>query len=76
MSHYEKMSIIVIRIIACCVSVFGVLGIAYGLVVIRFDREASGVYFYSSLVYVLAGVVLFVLSRPLAAFAVKGLPKD
>ncbi len=76
MSHYEKIAVVVIRIIACCVSVFGLLGMAYGLVIIKFDREASGIYFYSSLVYLLASIFLFGLSRPFAALAAKGIPRD
>ena len=76
MSHYQKIAIVALRVVACCVSVFGLLGTAYGLVIIRFDREAAGVYFYSSLVYVLAGIVLFLLSRPLAALIAKGLSHD
>jgi len=76
MSHYQKLAIVAIRVIAFCVSVFGLLGMAYGLVLLRFEPDASGVYFYSSLVYLLAGIALFLLSKPLAALAVKGFPED
>ena len=76
MSHYQRLAIVAIRVIACCVSVFGLLGMAYGLVIHRFDPESSGVYFYSCLVQLLVGIVLFVLSKPLAALATKGFPKD
>jgi hypothetical protein len=76
MSHYKKLAIVIIRIISCCVSLFGLLGMGFGLVIIKFDREASGVYFYSSLVYLLAGLILFGLSRWLATLAASGLAQD
>ncbi len=76
MSHYKSLAIVAIRVIACCACVFGLLGMAYGLVIHRFDPESSGMYFYSSLVQLLIGIVLSVLSTPLAALTTKGFPKD
>jgi predicted MFS family arabinose efflux permease len=68
MSHYEKLAIIVIRVIGCCTTVYALIGMVYNM--IRFlpmHDEARISALYSSLTYAIVGVVLFALSKPLAA---------
>jgi hypothetical protein len=67
MSHYEKIAVVAMRVIACSVATFGLVGALYGLALNALKYESAGTYFYASLIYVLIGLVLFALSKPLAA---------
>lgn len=73
MNHYQKLAIVVIRVIGCCTAIFGLIGLTYGLALNVFRHEAAGIYFYSSLGYGLSGLVLFALSKPLAALIARKL---
>jgi uncharacterized membrane protein YiaA len=73
MSHYEKIAMIAFRVIACCIAVFGLVGTAYGLVLNAFQNESAGIYFFASLIYVLIGLILFALSKPLATLIARHL---
>lgn len=53
--------------------VSAVIGMAYAFVGYALTREPYNVYFYSGIACLIIGVVLFVLSKPLAALIVKGL---
>ncbi|HEX7997606.1 MAG TPA: hypothetical protein VF528_04240 [Pyrinomonadaceae bacterium] len=67
MSHYEKVAIVALRVAGCCVAVVGLVGAVFSLVLNLLRQESAGIYFYSSLTYLLIGLVLFALSKPLAA---------
>lgn len=73
MSHYEKIAIVVIRVIGCCVTIYALIAMAYSLVGYIITREPYNVYFYASITYVIVGVVLFALSKPLAALIARRL---
>lgn len=73
MSHYEKIAIVALRIIGCCLAVIGLTCLIYSLSLNVFKHEAVGAYFYSSLIYLLIGLVLYALSRPLAALIARKL---
>lgn len=74
MSHYEKLAVVIIRVIGCCVSIYAMIGMVYNALAFRFAHaEYAIVGIYSSFTYALVGVALFALSRPLAAFIARQL---
>jgi hypothetical protein len=73
MSHYEKLAVVILRVIGCCVAVLGLIGVGYGIALNLLTHETAGYIFYSSLVYLLVGFVLFALSKPLAALIARRL---
>lgn len=42
MSHYEKLAVVILRVIGCCVAVFGLIGIGYGIVLNLLKHETAG----------------------------------
>ena len=77
MSHYEKIAVVIIRAIGCCVAVYSLIGIPYNLLnlfLYHTDTVIAGL--FSSFTYLIVGIALFVLGKPLGALIVKGLPKD
>lgn len=74
MSHYEKLAVVIIRVIGCCVSVYAIIGMLYSVLIFRFAHtEYAVVGIYSSFTYAIVGAVLFALSKPLASFIARQL---
>jgi hypothetical protein len=73
MSHYEKIAVVAIRVIGCCVVIYALIGVVYSFVGYIITREPYNIYFYSSITYVIVGAVLFALSKPLAALIARRL---
>lgn len=71
MSHYEKLAVVIFRVLGCGIAVFGLFGVgSTALMGMQSDPVLSGfynVYFYTYGSYGLAGVALIALSKPLAA---------
>jgi hypothetical protein len=68
MNHYEKLAAVIIRAIGCCVSVYALIGMIYNAVRFLFFHDETGVVgIYAAFTYAIVGVVLFALSKPLAA---------
>jgi hypothetical protein len=72
MNHYEKLAVVLLRVLGCAATVFGLFGFAP--YVIDFVRSKDpiyfatyGLYFLTYAAYAVAGLVLFALSKPLAA---------
>jgi hypothetical protein len=77
MSHYQKIAVVIIRAVGCCVAVYSLIGILYNLsslLVYHRDTVIAGV--VSSFTYLIVGVALFALSKPLASLIARGLPRD
>jgi hypothetical protein len=73
MSHYEKLAVVIFRVIACCAAVFGLIGVGYAIALNLVTQETVGYILYPSLVYLVVGFVLFALSKPLAALIARRL---
>jgi hypothetical protein len=74
MGHYEKLAIIAFRVVGVSVCILGLVSTAYALIISRpasiFDALVGA---FSALFYVALGILLYVLSKLLAALTVKGL---
>ena len=73
MNHYEKLARIILRIIGCSAAVVGLIGVGYGIALNLLRHETAGYTFYTSLVYLVVGLVLFALGKPLAALIARKL---
>ena len=76
MSHYQKLAVIIIRMIAVGVTLSALVGMALAVLVAVFAPfhglvEMTGLLFL--VVYVILGLVLFALSKPLASLIARGL---
>lgn len=76
MSHYQKLAVIVIRLIAVGVTLSALVGMALAVLVTVFSPfhghiETTGLLFL--VLYAILGVVLFTLSKPLASLIAIGL---
>lgn len=71
MSHYEKLALIIIRAMGCGLALYGLLPFASLLVAAELTtgsyREFFGLYLVVYGGYLLGGIVLFALGKPLAA---------
>jgi hypothetical protein len=77
MSHYEKIAVVIIRAAGCCVAVYSLIGIPYNLLgLLLYHRDTVIAGMVSSFTYLIVGVVLFALSKPLASLIVKGIPRE
>ena len=70
MNHYEKLAIVIFRVLGCSVAVLGLFGLASTLIMgMQYDASLAAfyrVYFYTYGAYGVAGLALFALSKPLA----------
>jgi hypothetical protein len=77
MNHYEKLAIVIFRVLGCSVLLLGVFGAASALIMrVQSDPGLSAfynVYFYTYVAYGIAGLILFALSKPLAALIARKL---
>ena len=74
MSHYEKLAIVIIRVLGCCTSIYALLGVAFAFVYqILFNDSSFWLYLAASITYLIVGLVLFALSKPLAALIARRL---
>jgi uncharacterized membrane protein len=74
MSHYEKLAIVIVRVIGCCVAIYALLGVAFAFVhKILFNDSSFWLYLAASITYLIVGLVLFALSKPLAALIARRL---
>jgi hypothetical protein len=76
MSHYEKIAVVIIRAMGCCVAVYSLIGIPYNLVGLLLYGHETVIGLVSSFTYLIVGIALIALGKPLGALVVKGLPKD
>ncbi len=77
MSHYEKIAVVIIRVAGCCLAIYALVAAFYS-VLISFPKsvELASAGVYSSIFYLLVGVALFVLSRPLARLTVRSIGNE
>lgn len=76
MSHYQKLAVIIIRMIAVCVTLYGLIGMASAVpfVILLLRSPMLGLIgLLSPVTYFILGIVLFALSKPLAALIARGL---
>lgn len=74
MSHYEKLAVVILRVVGCCMFVYALFGVAYVFVSKFLFEEASlGIYLVGSITYLIVGSTLFALSKPLAALIARRL---
>ena len=71
MNHYEKLSVVLLRGLACSFGVFALCGIASAFASRAFSNDLyalySGAYYFLTYAgYGVGGIVLFALSKPLA----------
>jgi hypothetical protein len=74
MNHYEKNAYVAVRVIGCCVTIYALFSIVYCL--LAYAGRDAAIYTFSSIFYVVVGVVLFLSGRRLAAFIARGLKDD
>lgn len=78
MSHYQKLAIVLLRSLACILLFFALCGIASGFAAVMLSGDPYAIYcglgyLLMYAVYGLAGTVLIVLSKPLAALIARKL---
>jgi hypothetical protein len=77
MNHYEKLAVVIFRVLGCGIAVFGLFGVGSTLVMQALSDESLSpfynVYHYTYGGYGLGGVALIVLSKPLATLIAKKL---
>ncbi|MEP6903429.1 MAG: hypothetical protein ABJA66_17010 [Actinomycetota bacterium] len=70
MSKYEKVCTLIIRFVAVIFSIFGILGfITLGLILANINysqKYTSWEAFHSGIFYLALGIILYLLSKPLA----------
>ena len=82
MSHYGKNAAVIFRVIGCCLIIWSLIAVGYIVIYALLisdektprDYAASGL--LSSITYTIVGVVLYALSKPLAALITRGLRDD
>jgi hypothetical protein len=75
MNHYQKLAVLLVRCAGAAIAALGLFGAIYGFVVsvgaeLRPDQAER---FHASFWYVLFGLVLFLLGRPLGRWLGRGL---
>ena len=74
MSHYQKLAVLIIRMIGIGVALYALVAIAFvvvAVVLFHGQLETTGLLFLVG--YIILGIVLFVLSKPLASLIARGL---
>ena len=76
MSHYAKLATVAVRLFATVVFILGVMGVAYylvgGLLSARPVSELADS-LLSGVVYALAGLITFAMSKPLGRLLARGI---
>ena len=74
-STFEKIAILIVRIVAFITLCVGLLGLAYSLLLLFVSKSGSEVVsnFGNSFVWLIAGIALIILSRFIARQLAKGL---
>jgi hypothetical protein len=77
MNHYEKLAVVIFRVLGCSVLFLGLFGVASTVIGMLKSGETYAafyaVYFYTYGAYGLAGLALFALSKPLAVLIAREL---
>jgi hypothetical protein len=76
MNHYQRMAILLVRLMATVAIVLGLLGLLYGAVLLTYGPPFTAQQserWVASLWYIGLGLALFVGSRPLGRFLGRGL---
>jgi hypothetical protein len=76
-SHYEKIAVVIIRSAGCCLATFALVAVFYNVLVTfpkSIELATAGV--YSSAFFFIVGIALFVLGKPLAHLAARGIGKE
>ena len=77
MSHYEKIAVVIIRSAGCCLAVYALVTTFYSIL-ISFPKsiELASAGVYSSAFFFIVGLALFVLGKPLARLAARGIGNE
>ena len=77
MSHYEKIAAVIIRAAGCCLATFALVA-AFYTVLVTFPKsiELASAGVYSSAFFFIVGIALFVLGKPLARLAARGIGNE
>jgi hypothetical protein len=73
MNHYQKLALVAIRVIGSCLTIYALVAMVYAFVNALIMSQSFGVYFLASFAYAIVGLVLFALSKPLAALIARKL---
>ena len=76
MGHYQRLAVFLVRCFAMAMAALGVFGAVYGMMLLAFGtapRPDQTERLYASFWYVLFGLVLFLLGRPLGRLLGGGL---
>ena len=82
MNHYGKLAVVIFRVAACCVSLYGLFAVFYNVVyalLISNEQTPRGhfaVNVLASMNYLLIGIALYALSKPLASLITRKLKED
>ena len=71
MSHYEKIAVVIIRVVGCFIAIYAVASAFYA-VVVTLPSAAMNVCVF----YLLLGIAVLALSRSLARLAVRGIENE
>lgn len=80
--HYGKNALVIFRVVGCCVIFFSLMGVLYNIaypLLMGSDKMPRGVTaanVFSSVTYLIAGLLLYFLSKPLASLITRGLRED
>ncbi len=79
MSHYGKIAAVLFRVAGCCVTIYSLVALFYNIaysIYISNEHTPRGFVagnILSNIIYFPAGIVLYVLSKPLAKLITRGL---
>ena len=82
MNHYQKIAVVIFRVSGCCIVIYGVAWVFYSVAhnLLLEDRGTSLVSTVTNLLwcitFMLAGAIMYVLSRPLAYLVARKLKSD
>ncbi len=75
--QYENFAVVALRLVGICFFVVGLIWCIYAVIfLLPTDVNTAVSYIVPTLCYVVFAVLLFALSKPLAALAVKGLKDE
>jgi hypothetical protein len=72
-NHYQKLAVVIIRVIGSCLIIYALVEMAYAFINALIMRQSFGLYFLAGLAYVIVGLVLLALSKPLASLIARTL---
>ena len=79
MTHYQKLTTLLIRVFCLIGFLFGLMGLAFAFAS-RLTQETYSVQaaesFYASIFYLAFSLILFALSKPIAKLLCKGIDSD